>query len=66
MIMRIIKIAVSILVGAFGFYMFLHDGRSIHKKDLNKKEKQYLDFIEIWFHASLFIIIGLIMGAFSE
>lgn len=65
--MKIIRIIIGILVALFGFYMFTHDGRGRDMYDkLTKKEKDYLDIIEIWFFVSIFVIVGLLCGSFNE
>lgn len=40
----------------------LHEGKSIHEKALNKKEKQYLGTLEIFTFITLLYIMGEIWG----
>ena len=45
--MLILKIATTIALLVFGFYLFFHDGKTISEKNLSKKEREYLDILQI-------------------
>ena len=52
----VIKIVLAIALSLFWLYMGLHEGKSISERNLNAKEKKYLEILEGWHMISLVII----------
>ena len=63
-------IAFRIIIGVawlvFAFYVGEHDGKTIHGKNITRKEKEYIDFLSIYALLSSLFIVALLLLIIEE
>ena len=57
----VVRIVIGIVWVIFNFFIGEHDGKTITQRQLTKKEKQYVDFLQIYTFVSSMIIVVLLL-----